>query len=113
MPAGDGTGPMGLGPMTGRAAGFCAGYSLPGCANAVYGRAYGAGRGFGMAYRAIGPRRRFCAAGYYDGYPYGAEIAPQDEADTLKRESGFLKGRLEEIYQRIAVLEKMRSQESD
>jgi len=26
MPRGDGTGPMGLGPMTGTAAGFCAGY---------------------------------------------------------------------------------------
>ncbi|MBN1125140.1 MAG: DUF5320 domain-containing protein, partial [Sedimentisphaerales bacterium] len=26
MPFGDGTGPAGFGPMTGRAAGFCAGY---------------------------------------------------------------------------------------
>jgi len=30
MPGGDGTGPMGLGPMTGRAAGYCAGYPVPG-----------------------------------------------------------------------------------
>jgi hypothetical protein len=30
MPRGDGTGPGGLGPMTGRAAGYCAGYSVPG-----------------------------------------------------------------------------------
>lgn len=30
MPAGDGTGPMGLGPMTGRAAGYCAGYPRTG-----------------------------------------------------------------------------------
>jgi hypothetical protein len=29
MPRGDGTGPGGLGPMTGRAAGFCAGYPAP------------------------------------------------------------------------------------
>ena len=30
MPGGDGTGPMGMGPMTGRAAGFCAGYNRAG-----------------------------------------------------------------------------------
>ena len=27
MPFGDGTGPLGLGPMTGRGAGYCAGYN--------------------------------------------------------------------------------------
>ena len=30
MPLGDGTGPGGMGPMTGRAAGYCAGYPVPG-----------------------------------------------------------------------------------
>ena len=30
MPRGDSTGPLGMGPMTGRAAGFCAGYQMPG-----------------------------------------------------------------------------------
>lgn len=30
MPRGDGTGPMGAGPMTGRAAGLCSGYPTPG-----------------------------------------------------------------------------------
>lgn len=33
MPRGDGTGPMGMGPMTGRAAGYCAGYPTPGFMN--------------------------------------------------------------------------------
>ncbi|MFW5690579.1 MAG: DUF5320 domain-containing protein [Planctomycetota bacterium] len=33
MPAGDRTGPMGQGPMTGRGAGFCAGSGVPGYAN--------------------------------------------------------------------------------
>jgi uncharacterized protein DUF5320 len=32
MPGGDGTGPMGMGPMTGRAAGYCAGNGAPGFA---------------------------------------------------------------------------------
>ncbi len=33
MPGGDGTGPRGLGPMTGRGAGFCAGFNVPGFMN--------------------------------------------------------------------------------
>ena len=35
MPWGDGTGPAGLGPMTGRAAGYCAGYPMPGYMNPI------------------------------------------------------------------------------
>lgn len=38
MPLGDGTGPLGLGPMTGRAAGFCAGFGRPGFTNPIPGR---------------------------------------------------------------------------
>ena len=45
MPWGDGTGPAGLGPMTGRAAGYCAGYPAPGYLNVVPGLAFW-GRGF-------------------------------------------------------------------
>ncbi len=50
MPYGDGTGPWGRGPMTGRAAGYCAGFGAPGFANPVgrgFGRGGGRGRGFG------------------------------------------------------------------
>jgi hypothetical protein len=67
MPFGDGTGPVGLGPMTGRAAGFCAGYPVPGHMNPAMGRVgfygpgmqastpygvglYGYGAGYGMPY---------------------------------------------------------------
>ena len=50
MPFGDGTGPMGQGPMTGRGMGFCAGSSTPGCARPSFGR----GRGFRNSYRATG-----------------------------------------------------------
>jgi len=55
MPRGDGTGPGGMGPMTGRAAGFCAGYGTPGFASAPgrgYGMGYGRGwgRGFGAGW---------------------------------------------------------------
>ena len=69
MPRGDGTGPAGMGPMTGRAAGYCAGYSTPGFANPVprmgmgfrrgagyYGRGagFGGGRGRGRGYGNFG-----------------------------------------------------------
>jgi len=37
MPGGDGSGPAGMGPMTGRAAGYCAGYPVPGYMNPVPG----------------------------------------------------------------------------
>jgi len=47
MPRGNGTGPGGMGPMTGRAAGYCAGYNIPGFANPISGRGFvGAGRDY-------------------------------------------------------------------
>jgi hypothetical protein len=53
MPRGDGTGPAGLGPMTGRGAGYCASYPTPGFANT-----YGRGSGMGMGPRRSGFRGR-------------------------------------------------------
>ena len=44
MPFGDGTGPRGMGPMTGRRAGYCAGFGQPGFANPISGR-----RWFGLS----------------------------------------------------------------
>lgn len=64
MPFGDGTGPTGLGPMTGRAAGFCAGFPVPGYINPVVGRA-----GF---YGSSMPANKPYGVGLYDyGLPYG------------------------------------------
>ena len=45
MPFGDGTGPMGLGPMTGRGAGYCAGFGTAGFANPMPGYRYPYGYG--------------------------------------------------------------------
>jgi hypothetical protein len=81
MPRGDRTGPAGMGPMTGRGAGYCAGYSTPGYMNPYGGRAsagapfWGAGRypydaasgGWG-AYPANGP---FRPRGRGSGFGYG------------------------------------------
>ena len=61
MPRGDGTGPMGMGSMTGRAMGYCAGYSVPGYMNQA---GFGfSGRGFGFAGRGRGHRNMFYATG--------------------------------------------------
>ena len=69
MPRGDGTGPTGAGPMTGRAAGYCAGYSVPGTANPIPRQrlGLGLGRGFRALYAAVGRRPRF-GGGYGRGF---------------------------------------------
>jgi len=62
MPFGDGTGPRGMGPMTGWGAGYCAGFVRHGFASQAFGRGWvgfirctgrgmGRGRGRGMARR--------------------------------------------------------------
>ena len=114
MPGGDGTGPAGAGPMTGRAAGFCAGYPVPGYMNPVGGRGYGGwgrGRGFGRG-------RGWARAGY--GYPawggavnpnipYPEQFAPtvtsEQELTDLKQQAEYFQNALGEINKRIEELE--------
>ena len=50
MPRGDRTGPYGQGPMTGRATGYCTGYSMPGYMNPTPGFGRGRRRGFGRGW---------------------------------------------------------------
>ena len=81
MPGGNMTGPMGLGPMTGRAAGLCAGYPAPGYMSPGPGYINpGPGWGFGggASYGNIAPVYSggyvpYGPAGYYGGYgsPFG------------------------------------------
>ena len=113
MPGGDGTGPAGMGPMTGRAAGYCAGYSAPGSVNPDPGRGggFGFGRGFGRGL-GLGFRRGrgapFFSRGYYPqpGVPaYGAAPRPEDEAQVLKDEAQYLEKSLDAVKKRIADLE--------
>lgn len=56
MPRGNGTGPVGMGPLTGRSAGFCTGFRTPGYMNSGFGQRLGLGRGRGF-------RRMFWLAG--------------------------------------------------
>ena len=130
MPGGDRTGPAGLGPMTGRAAGFCAGYPVPGYANPVGGRGmgmgwgrgggWGRGRGFGWGRAGYG----FAAYGSavnpyayggavnpyaYGGVPFAPTIAPQQELDGLKGQAEYLEDALDGIKKRIEELESQKS----
>jgi hypothetical protein len=110
MPGGDRTGPSGMGPMTGRRAGYCAGNSTPGAANPAFGRGYGGGfgRGLGLGFR--GGRRggRVVPYGRFD-IPYAASFATapsfQQELDALQADAEWLKSSLESITKRIAELE--------
>ena len=68
MPFGDGTGPRGMGPMTGRGAGYCAGFGRPGFANPIPRRGWlGFGRGRPYGYPYVG---RHGVAIPYPGYSY-------------------------------------------
>lgn len=114
MPAGDRTGPSGMGPMTGRAAGYCAGNDMPGYMNPVYGRGF-RGRGFGGGGR--GWRHRFYATGlpgwmsvggYGAPYLYGAPYQKPDpdlEKQALKGQAEALQSELEFIKKRLSELE--------
>ena len=91
MPRGDGTGPQGQGQMTGRAAGFCAGYDRPGFANAD--RGWGGSGGWGGGGRGgFGHRNRYYATGM-----------------TGWHREGSLEQAVEGLRKRIEELEKERS----
>jgi len=125
MPGGDRTGPAGMGPMTGRGAGYCAGYPAPGYGGFAFGRGFGQGRGGGR-----GRRNWFYAtglpgwqrAGYgYPAYggdmpynmpyfptpymPHAAGFSKEDELNALKGQAEYLEDSLEGIKKRVAELE--------
>ncbi len=119
MPAGDGTGPMGMGPMTGRAAGYCAGYGVPGYVNPIPGRGYGfwgvgRGRGYRHWYYATGlpfwARQAVYgpmpfAAPQYAAAPYAPTMTPEQELTYLKNQAEYLSTSMDEIQKRISELE--------
>lgn len=115
MPRGDGTGPMGMGPGTGRAAGYCAGYNTPGFANPVSGRGFwragrgnwGGGRGRRNMYYATGlPGWARFGADPYIAQPYLQQPTPDQELDYLKGHADYLQNTLADITKRIDELEK-------
>ena len=122
--------------MTGRAAGYCAGYPTPGVANPMggrglgFGRGRGFGRGFGGGFRGgrgpFGGLRAGWGAPYgmtaygsgalpvpYGGTgvgPYAAGPTPQQELDALRGQSEYFESAMEDIQKRIEELEDEKSQ---
>jgi len=123
MPGGDGSGPAGMGPMTGRAAGFCAGFPVPGYANPVGGRGmgmgfgrgrgggFGRGRGFGWGRAGYGlPAYGGAVNPYaYSGVPFAPAITPQQELDGLKGQAEYLEDALDGIKKRIEELDSQKN----
>ena len=91
MPGFDGTGPRGLGPMTGGGRGFCASPA------GVRGVGYRRWRGH--------PRYRF-----FPGTPYWTapvtQVSAEDELAVLKNEATALKSELDRVESMIKQLEK-------
>jgi len=120
MPGGDGTGPAGMGPMTGRAAGYCAGYPVPGYMNPTVPR-MGMGWGFRRGWRAAGyapygaawpttppavaPGVQPFAPGVQPGFGYG--MTQEQETEVLKNQAQMLGQQLEQINKRLEELEKV------
>ena len=116
MPRGDGTGPGGMGPMTGRGAGFCAGYAMPGSMNPVPGRGFGMGFGGGYQRRGLGGggrgwRQCFHAAGMPRWMRFGASAFPHQNRDpemekqALDEQMEALKTKLELLRLRLLKIE--------
>lgn len=80
MPGGDRTGPMGAGPKTGRAMGFCAGNT-----NAGFGFGRGCGRGFGR-----GTGRGF-------GFRAAEPMNSTDRIDLLKQQKDALQQQIDAL----------------
>ncbi|MHB0857076.1 MAG: DUF5320 domain-containing protein [Anaerolineae bacterium] len=90
MPGGDGTGPRGTGPLTGRRMGICAGYATLGYAQC--GQGYSRGR-----------RNRF----YTTGLPgFLRVMAPsptaEQEKQELRQRAALLSRQLEDLINRLA-----------
>jgi len=114
MPGGDRTGPLGMGPMTGRGAGYCAGNANPGYMNA--GAGFGGRRFFGRGFRGGGRgwRNMYYATGQpfwarqqdYYAPPPAAEMNPENEITYLRDQANYFQSTLEQINNRINELEK-------
>ena len=121
MPYGDGTGPAGMGPMTGRAAGYCAGYPVAGYMNPTFGRGWGGGRGRRNWYYATGmPGWQRAGMGWPAfGGPvmpqagYGVPQAPlpagpmgrQQELEQLQGQAEYFEDVLDGLKKRIEELQ--------
>jgi hypothetical protein len=104
--------------MTGRAAGYCAGYSMPGYMNPYGGRlrgAFGWGRGrwwpYAAGYRPVPtityppyPYGQF-ASGAYGAGSYQPPYSAEQERDLLQNQAKAMEDQLDSVRKRISELE--------
>ncbi len=101
MPFGNGMGPNGAGPKTGRGLGLCSGYSTPGYLNGrqgglrARGGGLGMGRGLGLGF---GARRGY---GYFQ-----AAQTPQNEKGVLEQEIDRLSSTIDTLKTRLSEIDK-------
>ena len=94
MPGFDGTGPMGMGPMTGGGRGFCSPWGI---GTAL--RTYGFPRWAGYPYPYYGSGPFFLGA-----VPFAPRMSREQENDFLKSEAAALREQLKELEARIGQL---------
>ena len=124
MPRGDRTGPWSQGPMTGRAMGYCAGFTSPGFMSPGPGLGFGRGQGFrrgpGRGF-GFGRGRGWNWEGYgrFGGYPYPPEASYQNfqpyseeqEMDFLEDQVKALENQLKQIKKRQSEIKKVKTKE--
>ena len=94
MPGFDGTGPMGMGPMTGGGRGFCSPWGIRGAVHT-----YGHPRWMGYGYPYYG------AGAYTPGIaPFTPSVSREQEFAFLKQQAQAMRAQLGEIEARISEL---------
>ncbi len=113
MPRGDKRGPDGMGSMTGRGLGYCAGYDSPGYTKGVprggagfgggRGRGFGGGGGFGRGFRG-GFQENYNRMPVMPNQYAPVQMTQEQELASLKQNADYLKQDLENINKRIDEL---------
>lgn len=93
---------MGMGPMTGRAAGYCAGSGMPGYASAGRFCGMGTGRGYRHWFRATGIPGYMRFQGWASPAAQGPDAA--SEAAMLQAQVRILEDQIERINTRLKDL---------
>ena len=102
MPRGDKTGPEGMGPLTGRQLGYCAGYENPGFMESGRIRGRGMGRGFRYGWgdgRGFGRGRRYA-------WDYSESMPGVSEKTLLENEIRVLKDQLSNLEEQLKKTKK-------
>ena len=105
MPTGDKTGPAGNGARTGRGAGYCAGYEIPGYMHRGprmgFARGMGRRRGFRRRASFYRPFPMWPYAGFPGAYAPPAPRSEEEQASALKAEENWLLERLEAVREQM------------